>query len=289
MFEGIDLEVLASRRGFNGAVRFIKKTLSIAEGTVNLGDALSRADDDLEGRGALLLNMLLVEKLGYRTASRNLSSPVADLPALAEVFVRWKAVDLVVAYHHPERGLLAANPKAPSELAAFGVLKKRELLVVYAGRRAEPADALCERAAELGAALFDGGKIEIPGEFYRGPFAVSGTGVSGPPRMTPLYSVVVGNELFHNGNVEAWKRIIRSYHEKHPESRVLLYYEGEMILNIDGLFKWGKVKHGHSIQFAVTGKDIRDLAKLRRYLIRGAGADFDVFLHGSPGAVLRLF
>ena len=29
--------------------------------------------------------------------------------------------------------------------------------------------------------------------------------------MTPLYGVVVTNELFHNGNVEAWKKIIESY------------------------------------------------------------------------------
>jgi hypothetical protein len=296
---GIDLEVLSSRRGFNGAVRFIKKTLALAGGEVNLGDALSGVDDDLEGRGALLLQVLLVEKLGYKTACRNLSSPAGDLRALGEVFARWKAVDLAAAYHHPERGLLAANPKAPGELAALGPLKKRELLVVYAGG-AGAEEGLCERAAELGAALFDGGEIRVPEELCRGPFAAPGDGggrerpgreaVSwGPSRRTPLYPVAVGNDLFHNGNVEAWKRIIRSYQEKYPQSRVSVYYRGEMILNINALFKWGKVKHGDSIAFAVTGRDIRNLAKLRRYLLRAAGPDFQVFLRGSPGVVPGLF
>ena len=33
-------------------------------------------------------------------------------------------------------------------------------------------------------------------------------------KMSPMLSVVVTNELFHNGNVEAWKRIMNSYTTK---------------------------------------------------------------------------
>ena len=31
-----------------------------------------------------------------------------------------------------------------------------------------------------------------------------------------MYSILVTNELFHNGNVEAWKKIIQSYTTKYP-------------------------------------------------------------------------
>jgi len=57
-----------------------------------------------------------------------------------------------------------------------------------------------------------------------------------------MYSVVVQNELFHNGNVEAWKRIIDSYTTKYPGLEVYIYYDGERIMNINSLFKMGKGK-----------------------------------------------
>lgn len=108
-------------------------------------------------------------------------------------------------------------------------------------------------------------------------------------RMTPMYAVRVANELFHNGNVEAWKRIIESYKAKHPELEVLVYYDGERITNLNALFKWGKVKHGSVIQFAVVGETIADVAKLQRYLSQGASSMFEAFLRGPVNGVLPLF
>ena len=108
-------------------------------------------------------------------------------------------------------------------------------------------------------------------------------------RMTPMYSVPVTNELFHNGNVEAWKRIIASYNAKHPDLTVLVYYDGERITNLNALFKWGKVKHGSTIQFAVAGDNISDVAKLQRYLAQGASRMFEAFLRGPVNSVLALF
>lgn len=108
-------------------------------------------------------------------------------------------------------------------------------------------------------------------------------------RMTPMYSVLVTNELFHNGNVEAWKRIIASYNAKHPDLTVLVYYDGERITNLNALFKWGKVKHGSTIQFAVAGENISDVAKLQRYLAQGASHMFEAFLRGPVNSVLALF
>ncbi len=111
----------------------------------------------------------------------------------------------------------------------------------------------------------------------------------GPMRMTPQYSVPVTNELFHNGNVEAWKRVIMSYTTKYPNLEVFVYYDGERITNLNSLFKWGKVKHGSCIQFAVAGDDIKDVAKLQRYLRQGASPAFEAFLKGPVTSTLNLF
>ena len=108
-------------------------------------------------------------------------------------------------------------------------------------------------------------------------------------KMSPMISVVVTNELFHNGNVEAWKRIINSYTTKYPDLQIWVYYEGEKITDINALFKWGKVKHGSCIQFVVVGEEIKDVPKLKRYFTQGASPMFEAFLQGAPGAVLNLF
>ncbi|MCL2380345.1 MAG: hypothetical protein FWC64_01985 [Treponema sp.] len=355
--ESTNLEVLSTRSGFNSAVRHINKTIEISGALgpgANLGDLLyERGDETLSGeRSALLLRMLLVDKLGYKTVSSNLEAVTSDVPALAAEFATWKGVDLVAVYHHPDLGLLVANPKVAEELADFGMLRKRELLVMYAGKGGAPADEACQKAAETAIALFEGGKAKAPQEILKGGFAVkklkkakashedearapasrskaakakkpakapakAGSGriiftmtgqpekkarvappvvtvaapaiSKGPVRMTPMYSVIVSNELFHNGNVEAWKRIITSYKAKYPELQVFIYYEGERILDINTLFKWGKVKHGSAIMFAVSGNDIKDVAKLQRYLAQGASSKFEAFLHGPVNNVLRLF
>ncbi|MDR1024106.1 MAG: hypothetical protein LBL56_00125 [Treponema sp.] len=350
MAELVNLEALSTRAGFNSAVRHIKKTLSMAGDVgdkANLGDLLYElSDPELTGeRIALLLRMLLVDKLGYTTVSINMASVAGDLPSLSREFAAWKGVDLVVSYHHPDLGLLVANPKLAEELAGFGLLRKRELLVVYAGKGSGPADNDCLKAAELAAALFQGKKIKAPESLLKGNFtvkkvskpeaqetagepearkaakpaakkppsrtrkAVAAATVAaegsraaapvvtstapaiskGPVKMTPMYSVTVTNELFHNGNVEAWKRIVSSYNAKYPNLKVYIYYEGERILDINSLFKWGKVKHGSAIQFAVAGAEIKDVAKLQRYLVQGASNQFEAFLRGPVSSVMRLF
>ena len=355
--ESTNLEVLSTRGGFNSAVRHMNKTIEIS-GTLganaNLGDLLfERGDENLSGdRGALLLRMLLVDKLGYKTISSNLANTISDVSILAKEFEKWKGVDLVAAYHHPDLGLIIANPKIAEELANFGMLRKRELLVIYAGKGGSASDESCQKAAELAVALFQGVKVKATPDILKGSFVTkklkkteqaeepdkrtarakgpkaaragkpakaakpakgksqataapapkesarvappvvtaSTPAISkGPVRMTPMYSVVVANELFHNGNVEAWKRIVASYSAKYPTLQVYIYYEGERILDINALFKWGKVKHGSTIQFAVSGNDIKDVAKLQRYLVQGASHMFEAFLHGPVNTVLKLF
>ncbi|MCA1950847.1 MAG: hypothetical protein LDL24_09760 [Treponema sp.] len=332
------LDILSTRAGFNTAVRHIKKTLSIIDlisANKNLADLLEEAEgEELSNeQRPVILRMLLVDKMGYKTASANLTAAIEDLSSLADEFSRWKAVDLVVAYYHPDMGVQVANPKQKESLASIGPFKKHELLVVFAGKMGKPTDELCQKAADLALSLFQGQKVKIPEELYKGEFSVkpakpekkaaiakeSGKSVTKKAakqpakekvaakaekipadvssassqkagmRMTPMYSVVVRNELFHNGNVEAWKRIIESYKTKYPGLEVYIYYEGERIININSLFKWGKVKHGSTIQFAVAGKDIKDVAKLQRYLMQGASPQFEAFLKGPVSTVLKLF
>ena len=349
--DSTNLEVLSTRSGFNSAVRQIKKTIGIAEsvGSSNLGDLLYElGDEDLSGeRAGLLLRMLMVDKLGYRTASSNLGTVVSEPSVLAKEFSKWKAVDLIAAYHHPEMGLLVANPKIEEELAGFGQLKNRELMVVYAGKGSSPGDEVCDKAAVLALELFSGSKVKAPPVLLRGSFTVrklkkaaaeeaapapraakapkkqakagpaprgkaakaapapapeahrvaapvvtatkAATAPTGPVKMTPRYAVVVQNELFHNGNVEAWKRIVASYKAKYPALEVFIYYENERILDINSLFKWGKVKHGSAIEFAVAGNEMKDVAKLQRYLAQGASHMFEAFLRGPVNNVLKLF
>jgi hypothetical protein len=347
-----NLEVLSTRNGFNSAVRYIKKTIAVMEDAgshTNLADLLFAEDDEefSGSRAGMVLNILLVDKMGYKTVSANLKSGAGNPASLAKEFGKWKGVDLVVAYHHPELGLLVANPKSEEELAGFGDLRKNELLVVFAGKGSVPADENCKKAAELAISLFEGAKVKPPAALLKGGFGVKTVkkpkavppktskppakakgraagraagraGVkakaaapvqeaqrvappvvtaaappvaapAGPVRMTPRYAVVVQNELFHNGNVEAWKRIVASYNAKYPNLQVYIYYDGERILDINSLFKWGKVKHGSAIEFAVAGSDIKDVAKLQRYLAQGASHMFEAFLRGPVNNVLRLF
>ena len=108
-------------------------------------------------------------------------------------------------------------------------------------------------------------------------------------KLPPMYSIPVTNELFHNGNVEAWKKIIESYKAKYEGNDVYVFYDGERINDLNTLFKWGKVKHGSAILISVVGSEIKDVAKLQRYLKQGASHMFEAFLKFSPGTVLQLF
>ena len=108
-------------------------------------------------------------------------------------------------------------------------------------------------------------------------------------RITPRYSIQVSNELFHNGNVEAWKNIIESYNSIHSEIEVLLFHNDERIKNVNALFKWGKVKHGDIIFFALAGENFAGVSKLQRYLYEGASNRYGQFMKKDMNQILKLF
>jgi hypothetical protein len=152
-----------------------------------------------------------------------------------------------------------------------------------------PAKSASKKSVQIGNAMLDHETHAASAKSAGSPVKAAAPAIKPGARMTPMYAVTVANELFHNGNVEAWKRIIESYKAKHSDLDVLVYYDGERIANLNALFKWGKVKHGSVIQFAVTGDNICDVAKLQRYLSQGASSMFEAFLRGPINGVLSLF
>lgn len=367
---------------------------------------------------------ILVENWNYSAVSYNLESNAFNADQIISDFAKWKAIDIVFMYHHPDLGAIVINPKNPAHKEYISDFRKNEMLVVFTGYTGKKsADELCalankksidlvygrkcsgtekllkgsysfkkdakfddtvvaesvpgnpkavkvsskngtknnvvvkpgklvERSYEQKNAFFIGGKTNpdnpkwtyakyasdmknqpkdskstvaaIPQSTGTFSFAkqnqqslpspqdsvssnpvvtsepvsevsetqdtsVQASNPNSIKKMSPMLSVVVTNELFHNGNVEAWKRIITSYTTKYPDLQIWVYYEGEKITDINALFKWGKVKHGSCIQFVVVGEEIKDVPKLKRYFTQGASPMFEAFLQGAPGAVLNLF
>jgi hypothetical protein len=231
-----------------------------------------------------------------------------------------------MVYYHPDLGPMLINPKNKSHFESIHTFKRNELITIYAGNFSPDNEIkAADSAISIIIKYLEGKKLNTPAELIKGKFksgekkivkknSVSAPMksstkakvstkavkvetvqekvepvVSKPKRITPYYSVVVTNELFHNGNVEAWKKIIQSYTTKYSGLEVYIYYDGERIHEIASLFKWGKVKHGSTIIFAVAGDNIKDVAKLQRYLKQGASIMFESFLKFPVNKILNLF
>ena len=346
---------LSTRDGFNRSLRhfkFIMRVIGEFESRRNLaevlGDCLS--EKTIEPHQVLpTISAILVDKYRYSCRTHNMSDNFDGFDSIAAEVGKWKAVDLVLVYFHPELGVVAINPKDRAQWESVQTLKKNEMVTVFAGAfQGTAPDKKYREAISLLIAMLEGGKVRTPAVLAKGKFlakrkpaapvqappaararrpgggrrvkeavveapaapppalmsyaaqqAAAAEAPAAPPpvaapstaakKMTPMYSIPVTNELFHNGNVEAWKKIIQSYTTKYAGLDVYVFYEGERIHDINTLFKWGKVKHGSSIMIAVAGDDIRDVAKLQRYLKQGASHMFEAFLKAQVGAVLNLF
>jgi hypothetical protein len=296
-----DLNLLSTRSGFNTALRHFKTVTGyvpeISEGT-NLADLVNESIAE----GALqryqvksILNSILVDKLGYAYRSHNLEESIDEAKNIADAVSEWGNLHVVLSYYHPQTGLSAINPKKVPQWESILPLTRDELIVVYCGGVADETNREL-----LGSAVMDflsllyGKKIkpkkEYLGERREQAPPQEEVQVQAPMRrVTPRYSVQVTNELFHNGNVEAWKKIVESFTTTYNDLEVLIWYDNERINDINALFKWGKVKHGGLIFFSVAGENVRAVSKLQRYLFEGASPRFEVFLRGGIGQVLDLF
>ena len=319
---------LASREGFNIAIRHFKTVGSISsevERGYNLADLLlveiaeNRVTHD---QTRAILNALLKDKLEYTVLPLNLTKNIEKADKIVQTFEKWSNLQIVLAYFDPNSGLRLINPAIKSQLEAVLPLLQDELLVIYvdvlSGVQANQRAQMLKGAADDILKILYGGTVAIKkgyGGFRRltidraqrlAEAEVIEESVSdsesedrartsapaapqGPKRMTPRYSVSVTNELFHNGNVEAWKNIIEAYNHKYPDNEVLIWYENERINDINTLFKWGKVKHGTPIIISIMGSEFKEISKLQRYLFEGASPRFENFLRGAPGQILDIF
>ncbi len=319
------LNLLARRAGFNLALRHFRTAQEFA-GDVgsgyNLADVLNSALDeekieDFQVRP--VVNMLLAEKFGYSFQSQNLKERLESVDNLAKVVEAWSNLQVVLVYTDANDGVHLLNPEDPVPWEAALPLSKDECIVCYVGSLEDVRPGVLDEAVEDVYTLLYGGKVrnkagyrasenlkqfieaeeediedepapaslEEAAERPVAPVPAAPSG--GSKKLTAKIAVNVTNELFHNGNVEAWKRIIESYKLKYPALDVLIWYEGERINDINALFKWGKVKHGVPIMFSVSGDNPTDISKLRKYLFEGASQRFEAFLHGAPGTILHLF
>ncbi|MBN2657822.1 MAG: hypothetical protein JXR86_12235 [Spirochaetales bacterium] len=305
------LNLLSSRAGFNLALRHFKRVLAfsseIDEGE-NLADLLNEALDESEiqeNQIRPIISSLLIQKFNYQFKSHNLIESVNITEKLIETLKQWTAIELVLLYYNPSSEISVINPKNINNLENGLRLVKDELVVVYAGSTGdEVAETTLRAAAADFFKLLYGEDVPVRDD-YKGshsapvsapdpepakkPKAPAPKTVPGKRRVTTKYGVQVTNEVFHNGNVEAWKKIIESYTTSHPGAEILVWYEDEKINDINALFKWGKVKHGCPIMFSVAGEDIRDVSKLKKYLFEGASPRFEAFLRGAVGSTLDLF
>jgi hypothetical protein len=305
------LNLLSTRAGFNLALGHFKKALSFSgdvEEGYNLADVLSEA----LGEGGIspqqlrpVLNILLTDKFGYTCRSQNIIQTIESVEKIVETVSQWTMLDIVLASYNSSGDLSVINPFRKNHWEALLPLYHDELMVCFVKSLKEDDKKTEEAACADLFALLGGEKVRTK-KAYINPDAVAeetsasepkaeeapalaAPAAGGPKNVSTKYSVLVTNELFHNGNVEAWKKIIESYKTKHPGLDVLIWYDGERINDINALFKWGKVKHGTPIMFSVAGDDIKNVSKLKKYLFEGASSRFEVFLRGAVNSVLDLF
>ena len=251
------------------------------------------------------------------------SKPMEQISSELE---KWKSLDIVFSYFHPQLGQILINPKSIDSLKLVDKFKENELVVAFVGNYKSKVESEFANKALVALKKFmNEEKVTNLQNFYEEPKVVVSEPVqvkvekteekkvisqqqpvvkpvatqpqatqtqqqsTAKKKLSPQYGVLVANELFHNGNVEAWKKIIASYQAKYNDTKILVFYEGEEIKDINTLFKWGKVKHGTNIYVSLLGPEFRDVSKLRRYLSQGASNRFEDFLRGDPTKILSLF
>ena len=302
-----ELNFLSTRAGFNTALRHFKIVTryleEMSEGE-NLADLLNESLDEKEiGRHQIkaIINALAVDKFGYMYKSHNLKEEISQKDRINSIvgsISKWGNLQFIMTYYNPGEGIFVINPKKKSQWDIILPLISDELIVIYANTTTMDSDSGKNRQIAQSAIadfiqILYGKKVK-PKKDYLGIEEKEEEAPAAPStlpkrRATPRYSIQVTNELFHNGNVEAWKKIVESYKSKYPDLDVMIWYENERINDINALFKWGKVKHGGLIFFSVVGENIKDVSKLQRYLFEGASPRFEAFLKGGIGKILDLF
>lgn len=298
---------LGTIEGFNRSLRHFYKTsgvMNAIKSGQNPADLINEYLDSGEIEPIQIIPIsyaLLVQKFKYKYKSHNTGRNVDDFKEIVNKVSKWDKVDLVLVYNNPSLGCMAINPKNFSHFLKVGFIPKNQLIVAYAKGIGENEgnEKLEKLAIDLVIDLIEGIDIgekdkELVAEKVSKTEKEIGKKVEEEVsdeafQVTPKYGIEVTNELFHNGNVEAWKNIIEAYNVKYPHLKVMVFHGGEQIHDLNALFKWGKVKHGDTIFFCVAGRGIKDISKLRKYLFEGASNRFHMFLKKDVNKPLELF
>jgi hypothetical protein len=240
------LNILSSRAGFNTALRHFKSVngyISEINHGSNLADLINESLQEGEIKRfqvRAIINALLVDKLAYTFKSHNIRENIEQTDHIVGTLGEWGKIHLVFTYFHPQAGMYVINPKQPVHWEGSLPLIRDELTVIYAGPAEDGVQTGTLRSAiDDFVKLLYGKKVKTKKEFVgtkRAPTPpprlaepkTAAPEVVAPPaqplqrRVTPRYSVQVTNELFHNGNVEAWKRIVESYKTKYQGLDVLI-------------------------------------------------------------------
>jgi hypothetical protein len=311
-----EYNLLATRAGFNSALRHFKTAMGFSQDvsdSYNLADVLNGALDEkgIQEHQINPIVSILSEKFGYSYMSHNLQDKITDVDQLVKTINNWNNIQFIIVYYTSSGETILINPKNIHHWETAMPLDADELIVAFAGTLVGDDPKPQENALiDLLSLLYGSKATEKKGyrhldarpqlfseeeeeeeEEHVEPSNINDDEPiqTGRKKMTKPVAVNVTNELFHNGNVEAWKRIIQSYTSSHQGCEVHIWYEDEKINDINALFKWGKVKRGTPIMFSVAGENVTDLSKLRKYLFEGASNRFEAFLHGGPGTELDLF
>lgn len=319
-----EFESLATREGFNRALRHFQLTITANDQVTERQNIAGMMAGLLAGNQIAqhqigpVLSAILVSKFGAPTMSLNMPEKFSDWDKVKDLVAPWSGVEMVLAYHNPAFGILVVDPRNPVNLGEAAELAKDELVVLYAhvyhGENDEDKSKKGRLAVETLAKILKGqsvtdredinkqlrdekleqekaAKASQPAPAQPAPTPppqAAAAPATGAKKATPKYGVVVTNELFHNGNVEAWKNIIEAYQVTF-QCKVLVFYEGEFIKDLNSLFKWGKVKHQGVIMFQVVGTNIKGVSKLKKYLYEGASPRFENYLKHDVNKILRLF
>lgn len=294
---------LATKSNFNKALNHFFKVNEVVDDLdlkKNLADVINSQID----RNELVVDQVLPivgavirDKYNYSYDSYGIPITITDFSKIQEETFKWTALDVLLVYYNPGGEVALINPKNPAHWERARELTKDQLLVIYVKHlKPESSKKIETEAITAIEEMLAGKDVFINKEFIDQTVAPTAeVRRAAPPvdlgkrRMTPKYSIQVTNELFHNGNVEAWKKIVESFKASHPDLDVMIFYENEVINDINTLFKWGKVKSGNLIFFQVVGENIRSVSKLQKYLFEGASPRFEQFLKLGVGKILNLF
>ena len=308
--------------------RLVGETLGKLSQDRNLADILNDEEENISAlkneQKIAICNVLLLEKLGYKNIAINVHTSQVDSSFIYDKVSTWNICDLTFLYFHKSIGLFILGNDSKTGWESLDDFTKGDYLSCFVKlKKSHESEFTEEDIASALSELFKG-RLEArkisnfsiqdeqpPGgqvaplytppsaqEVEEKPDVQEETSAENPTKstlsskklkVTPKYSCQVTNELFHNGNVEAWKNIVESYQKAHDGLKVQVFHNGEKINNLNTLFKWGKVKHGDVIMFSVIGESFKNISKLQRYLFEGASNRFNKYLKKDLNKTLELF